>query len=270
MSYFSFSHELDAILTFDVKQNELNLPCAHYKFPSKLTNYTVQFEGLHITLRELKHRIMRRERLKLCGLQFSSAQTREEYTDDEALISNNTSVIIRRIPAARLKPTNKGFVNNRSEPSSGSSKTIGDSSSVSPDQLLKTENLAESNASEEDKIKAVIYQTSLCYYSSSDEMKMLGLLLPNYVCFRCGIPGQHIKNCPTNGDKCFAPGKGLQKCSGIPHSFLVEVEDSDQKGVMMDHSGKYFIPIMDAAAYAIGKKEKPPFPDQPSSSSSSS
>lgn len=33
-----------------------------------------------------------------------------EYTDDEALISNNTSVIFRRIPAARLKPTNKGFV----------------------------------------------------------------------------------------------------------------------------------------------------------------
>ncbi|XP_051754032.1 E3 ubiquitin-protein ligase RBBP6-like, partial [Ctenopharyngodon idella] len=113
----------------------------------------------NITLREQKRQIMRHERLKLCDLQISSAQISEECTDDEALISNNMSVIIRRIPAAGLKPTNKGFVNNQAEPSSGSSKTIcrkaqqiGDSSPVSLDQLLKTENLAEANASEEDKI----------------------------------------------------------------------------------------------------------------------
>ncbi|XP_067279672.1 E3 ubiquitin-protein ligase RBBP6-like [Pseudorasbora parva] len=98
------------------------MPCVHYKFSSKLTHDTVPFEGLHITLRELKRHIMRRERLKFCDLQISSAQTSEEYTDDEALISNNTSVIIRRIPAAGLKPTNKGFVNVRAKPSS--SKTV--------------------------------------------------------------------------------------------------------------------------------------------------
>lgn len=33
-----------------------------------------------------------------------------EYTDDEALVPNNTSVIIRRIPAVGLKSTNKRFV----------------------------------------------------------------------------------------------------------------------------------------------------------------
>ncbi|XP_067279671.1 E3 ubiquitin-protein ligase RBBP6-like isoform X2 [Pseudorasbora parva] len=115
-----------------------------------------------------------------------------------------------------------------------------------------------------------MYQSSLFYYSSSDAMKLQGLLPPNYVCFRCGIPGHHIKNCPTNEGERFAPGKPVRKSSGIPRSFLLEVEDPDRRGVMMDRSGKYVIPIMDAEAYTVGMKAKRLFPDQPSSSSSSS
>ncbi|KAL1273360.1 hypothetical protein QQF64_029222 [Cirrhinus molitorella] len=240
-------------------------------FRSKLTHDTISFEGLHITLRELKRQIMRRERLKLCDLKISSEQTNEEYTDDEAHIPNNTSVIIRRIPAVGLKSTNKRFVRNRPEPSCGSSQTqqVGNSSPVSLHQLLKTENLAEANASEEDKLKAVMFQSSLCYYSSSDAMALVGLIPPSYICFRCGTPGHHIKNCPTNGDKSCTPHKRTRKCTGIPHSFLVEVDEPDGKGVMMDHSGKYVIPIIDAEAYVTGKKEKPPFSPQEEPSSSS-
>lgn len=47
-------------------------------------------------------------------------------------------------------------------------------------------------------------------------------------------------------DNSFAPRKRVQKCAGIPRSFLVEVDDPDRKGVMMDSSGKYVIPVMDA------------------------
>ncbi|KAF4111828.1 hypothetical protein G5714_006633 [Onychostoma macrolepis] len=100
------------------------MPCVHYKFRSKLSHDTILFEGVHITVRELKQQIMRRERLKLCDLKISSEQNNEEYTDDEALIPNNTSVVIRRIPAVGLKSTNKRFVNNRPEPSCGSSQTV--------------------------------------------------------------------------------------------------------------------------------------------------
>ncbi|XP_067241931.1 E3 ubiquitin-protein ligase RBBP6-like [Chanodichthys erythropterus] len=72
-------------------------------------------------------------------------------------------------------------------------------------------------------------------------------------------------------DEGFAPCKRIWKCAGIPRSFLVEVDDPHRKGVMMDRRGKYVIPIMDVEAYAIGKKEKPPFSvqNEPSSSSSS-
>lgn len=47
-------------------------------------------------------------------------------------------------------------------------------------------------------------------------------------------------------DKSCAPHKRIQKCAGIPRSFLLEVDDPDRKGVMMDSSGKYVIPVMDA------------------------
>lgn len=101
------------------------MSCVHYKFSSKLNYDTVTFDGLHITLSDLKRQIMGREKLKAadCDLQITNAQTKEEYTDDEALIPKNSSVIIRRIPIGGLKSTSKTYVIDRSEPS-GSSKAV--------------------------------------------------------------------------------------------------------------------------------------------------
>lgn len=141
-----------------------SMSCVHYRFQSRLTYDSLQFEGLNISAGELKRQIMRSKRLKFCQLKISNAQTDEEYTDD-ALIPKNTSVIIRRIPAAGLKSSNRRFVGHQAgrwrEPSPRA-----DPSLLSLEQLLKTENLAEAKASEEDKLKAVMYQSSLCYYSS--------------------------------------------------------------------------------------------------------
>ncbi|XP_073808083.1 uncharacterized protein [Danio rerio] len=140
------------------------MSCVHYRFQSRLTYDSLQFEGLNISAGELKRQIMRSKRLKFCQLKISNAQTDEEYTDD-ALIPKNTSVIIRRIPAAGLKSSNRRFVGHQA----GCWRELSpraDPSLLSLEQLLKTENLAEAKASEEDKLKAVMYQSSLCYYSS--------------------------------------------------------------------------------------------------------
>ncbi|CAL8305398.1 unnamed protein product [Merluccius merluccius] len=77
----------------------------HYKFSSKLKYDTMVFDGLHITLRDLKRQIMDREKLRAgdCDLQITNAQTKEEYKDDEDLISKNSSVIVRRIPMVGVK-----------------------------------------------------------------------------------------------------------------------------------------------------------------------
>ena len=55
------------------------MSCIHYKFFSKLNYDTVTFNGLHISLCDLKRQIMGREKLKAanCDLQISNAQTQE-------------------------------------------------------------------------------------------------------------------------------------------------------------------------------------------------
>lgn len=55
------------------------MSCVHYKFSSKLNYDTVTFDGLHISLSDLKRQIMGREKLKAadCDLQITNAQTKE-------------------------------------------------------------------------------------------------------------------------------------------------------------------------------------------------
>lgn len=95
----------------------VKMSCVHYKFSSKLDYNTVTFDGLHITLSELKRQIMGRERLKAtdCDLQITNAQTREEYTDDEAHIPKHSSVIVRRTPIGGVKPAGRTFIVDRSD-----------------------------------------------------------------------------------------------------------------------------------------------------------
>ncbi|KAK4805856.1 hypothetical protein QYF61_025723 [Mycteria americana] len=55
------------------------MSCVHYKFSSKMSYDTVTFNGLHISLCDLKRQIMIREKLKVanCDLQITNAQTKE-------------------------------------------------------------------------------------------------------------------------------------------------------------------------------------------------
>ncbi|KAM6318928.1 E3 ubiquitin-protein ligase RBBP6-like [Aegotheles albertisi] len=249
------------------------MSCVRYKFSSHLNYAVVTFSGLHISLCDLKHLIMVREKLKVtgCDLQIFNEQTKEEYTGDNALIPRNCSVIVRRIPPGGGKATGKAGVTSRREPVSGASKAIDDSSApLTLAELIETDNLAEANASEEDKIKAMMIQ-SCRYYDPANYMKNpLGPPPPSYTCFRCGKPGHYRRNCPTNEDKTFKAVPRIKKSTGIPRSFMMEVKDPNTKGAMLTSTGEYMIPTINAEAYARGKKEKPPFlPEEPSSSSSS-
>ncbi|XP_039938766.1 E3 ubiquitin-protein ligase RBBP6-like [Hirundo rustica] len=113
----------------------------HYKFSSKLSYDVVTFHGHNISLGDLKRQIMARERLKVanCDLQILKAETSEEYSDD-AQIPKNVSVIVKRVPAR---------VTIQNEPVRETSKA--------------TPNLAEANAAEEDKIKAMMIQSCRYY-----------------------------------------------------------------------------------------------------------
>ncbi|NXT39435.1 RBBP6 ligase, partial [Pelecanoides urinatrix] len=193
-----------------------------------------------------------------------------EYTDDNALIPKNSSVIVRRIPIGGVKATSKTYVISRTEPVSGTSKAVC-KNTISHFFLHTALNSKQSNASEEDKIKAMMTQSGHEYDPINYMKKPLGPPPPSYTCFRCGKPGHYIKNCPTNGVRLWGTSDSvprIKKSTGIPRSFMMEVKDPNTKGAMLTNTGKYAIPTIDAEAYAIGKKEKPPFlPEEPSSSS---
>ncbi|XP_029015515.1 E3 ubiquitin-protein ligase RBBP6 [Betta splendens] len=241
----------------------------HYKFSSKLSYDTVLFDGPHITLRDLKRQIMGRERLRAgdCDLQITNAQSKEEYTDDEGLIPKGSSVIVRRIPVCGGKSSSNTKTKNIESSAVSFHHTYGaakamdeQSSSRALPFLAKMANLAEADVSEEDKIRLMLNQST---YDAMNYNKRFGAVLPpNYTCYRCGNAGHHIRSCPASGDKNYEAPVRIRKSTGIPRSFMVEVDDPSMKGAMLTNTGRYAIPAIDAEAYAIGKKEKPPFVPQ--------
>ncbi|XP_077323895.1 E3 ubiquitin-protein ligase RBBP6-like [Lithobates pipiens] len=124
---------------------------------------------------------------------------------------------------------------------------------------ISRSNLAESTASEEEKIRAVMDQSASFYGSD----KCLGSPLPpSYICHRCLQSGHLIKDCPIK-----KKSQTMKKATGIPRTFLKEIDDPNMTGAMLLKTGKYVIPIISAEAYAIKRKEKPQFPPvEPSSS----
>ncbi|XP_053911831.1 E3 ubiquitin-protein ligase RBBP6-like [Cuculus canorus] len=244
------------------------MPCIHYKFFSRLNYDTVSFSGLDISLGDLKHQIMSREKLKAsrCELQISNAQTGEEYTDENTLVPRNSSVIVRRIPAAGVKVARKRCVPRGTEAVRGTPKAVDDSSApMTLAQLIKIADLAGADVPEADKIKAMMIQSSQDY----DPINYVKTPPSPYTWLRDGKPGHYVRNGPDNGGRHFGSVPRIRKCTGIPKSFLKEVEDPNTKGAMLANTGKYVIPILNAEVYAREKKKKPPLlAVEPSSSSS--
>nr|XP_054763810.1 E3 ubiquitin-protein ligase RBBP6-like [Lytechinus pictus] len=79
----------------------------HYKFKSSIDYDTVTFDGLHISLADLKKAIMEQKKIGRAefDLQVTNAQTAEEYKGEGDLIPKNASVQVRRVPLGELEQT---------------------------------------------------------------------------------------------------------------------------------------------------------------------
>ncbi|KAK0094488.1 hypothetical protein PV326_010724 [Microctonus aethiopoides] len=228
----------------------------HYKFKSALDYDTVSFDGLHISVSDLKKAIFHQERIGKnmnFDLQITNAQTKEEYTDDNALIAKNTSLIISRVPLTVQqkrswdRSESQAFANSKDESNSGNAV-----------------DLTRLDGSEDDKIRAMITQSTQDY-DPSNYMKIRGSsqtgeVPPNYVCYKCYQPGHWIKNCPLSVNQ--EPVE-VKKSTGIPRSFMVPVEGPQVPGAMITPTGQYAVPAIDHQAYKEGKKERPPFFQDP-------
>ena len=71
----------------------------HYKFRATLEYKTLTFDGLHISVDELKRVICEKENIRTesFDLVLTNAHTKRQYSSEE-LVPRNSSVVIQRIP----------------------------------------------------------------------------------------------------------------------------------------------------------------------------
>ncbi|XP_017462377.1 PREDICTED: zinc finger CCCH domain-containing protein 13-like isoform X1 [Rhagoletis zephyria] len=185
----------------------------HYKFKSALDFDTVTFDGLNISVGDLKRSIIHQKRLGKVtdfDLQITNAQTKEEYQDDTALIPKNTSLIIARIPITQ--PKKIWNPQNIEKPQQVRATSRGDGNSL---------DLSKMKGSEEDKILEMMIQSTADYdpksYHRIRGHSQVGEVPPSYRCNRCKKTGHWIKNCPYTVGKEHSE---VKRNTGIPRSFL--------------------------------------------------
>lgn len=129
----------------------------HYKFKSALEYDTVTFDGLHISVKDLKKAILHQKKIGKTSdfdLQVTNAQTKETYTDDNVLIPKNTSLIVARVPLTQQQ--RKQW--EREKQTLGGK--LGDSSDLNS---LGQVDISTLDLSEEDKIKTMMSQSTSDY-----------------------------------------------------------------------------------------------------------
>ncbi|EDW01958.1 E3 ubiquitin-protein ligase RBBP6 [Drosophila grimshawi] len=184
----------------------------HYKFKSTLNFDTITFDGLHISVADLKREIVQQKRLgKIIDfdLQITNAQTKEEYKDDNFLIPKNTTLIISRIPIAH--PVKKGWDPPADNASSNAPSSKADNINM---------DLFKMQGSEEDKIQAMMMQSTADYdpktYHRIKGQSQVGEVPASYRCNKCKRGGHWIKNCSfSSGKEQFE----VKRTTGIPRSF---------------------------------------------------
>eukprot|EP00117_Sycon_ciliatum_P040527 scpid24272/ scgid29767/ E3 ubiquitin-protein ligase RBBP6; Proliferation potential-related protein; Protein P2P-R; Retinoblastoma-binding Q protein 1; Retinoblastoma-binding protein 6; p53-associated cellular protein of testis len=255
--------------------------CVHYKFANSKDYSTISFDGLAISLADLRDAVLVQKKMAkgpTFTLEVVNAQTKEEYKGDpsQTMIPRNASVLVRRVP---LK-TNKKVLDT----------TIVTGKADSPDptpshtaaKLAKTADLVHTDATEEEKIKAAMEQGTVEFtavnlpkiqpprrggrpqHHAVQYVPQESMVLPsNYVCYRCGEKGHHIRNCPNpkSDVPIHVPG-ARNRGTGIPSEFLVPASDEKAPGVFRDRSGNLVIAKIDRDAYLKGKKlTKNDFPE---------
>ncbi|XP_069735467.1 E3 ubiquitin-protein ligase RBBP6-like, partial [Phaenicophaeus curvirostris] len=189
----------------------------------------------------------------------------QESEPNQGFVFEGTAKEDREVSARERRCSGESKVQRQGGCLQPEAKVYDSSAPMALAKLIKTANLAGADASEEDKIKAMMIQSCQDY----DPINYMKTPLSSNTWFHCGKPGHSIRNGPDNGGRHPGSVPRVKKCTGIPRSFLMEVEDPSTKGAMLTNTGKYVIPILNAEAYAREKKKKPPLlPVEPSSTSS--
>ncbi|ROT41758.1 DWNN-domain-containing protein [Sodiomyces alkalinus F11] len=254
-----------------------------FKFKSQKEPTRVEFDGTGISVFELKRDIILKSGLG-DGTDFDLAiyteDGSEEYDDDTTIIPRSTTVVARRLPAA--KPgAGRGarYVLGK--------MPVSAKNSARKEQTIKpiaakpsTNALAQMSSAmtEDEKMAAMFAAQSEQWSAQQEEMSHQTPVFnkggakrpanvpdhdpPNgYICYRCGEKGHWIQLCPTNDDPEFDNRPRVKRTTGIPRSFLRTVDksvalaqngDDDSKrpsGIMVNAEGEFVIAEPDKASW---------------------
>ncbi|KAL5018494.1 hypothetical protein ScPMuIL_004216 [Solemya velum] len=237
------------------------MSCIFYKFKNNRDYDSLTFDGLYISLLDLKKMIMQVKKLKPTevDLQIENAQTKTAYKTNTEMIPKNTSVIVSRIPVAKAPPRDTRAQWDRYKQEQ--KELEAQREAESQQRLNQTADLVNAKASEADKIKAMIQQSTRDFnpdnYVKTNKYPS-GPVPSTYVCFKCQQPGHFIQNCPNKPVDSGIAEVRMKRPTGIPNCFLSPASAADP-GALLTYSGHFAVPTIDKRAYIQGKKERPPF-----------
>ncbi|CAH8674600.1 unnamed protein product [Schistosoma bovis] len=233
----------------------------YFKFKANVKTDSVSFDGSSISVKDLKNAIRTKCCLYSTDFDLKLEDTNGKvYSKDDELIPKYSSIVVRRVPRLVAEIQKKKQMGPDDVTWRELQKNHTAASETSHGSKLI--NLADSDLSEEEKIKLMMERSSETYSETNFAVraKPYGVPPAAYVCHKCNQPGHWIHNCPGVRDKTgkVMDAKSIKRPTGIPQDFLLEVA-AGTPGAYLGKSGKYMVPIKDAEAYAQGKKDKRPF-----------
>uniref|UniRef100_A0A915J217 E3 ubiquitin-protein ligase RBBP6 n=1 Tax=Romanomermis culicivorax TaxID=13658 RepID=A0A915J217_ROMCU len=228
---------------------------------------TLTFDGLHISVGDLKRLIYDNEKINNASADFdlqicnASSNPKVPYEDDSSLIPRNSSVIVARVPAAKQQRLPKYFSDQKDKSTEGVvqrgrqldvyGRPINATGALGID---RDEWAKRNDLSEVEKLRAMERQATDAYDPSNYARRRVqtGQAPVNYVCSRCTQPGHWMSQCPL---------LNVRRTTGIPRDELMETTPDDPQA-MVTAKGTYVVPILHKVAKIIGKKERVPFLDE--------
>ncbi|KAI1723566.1 DWNN domain-containing protein [Ditylenchus destructor] len=165
-----------------------------YKFRATRKYKALPFDGLHISVEDLKRLIYDKENIRMesFDLILANAHTQQQYANEE-LVPMNSSVVVHMIPQENALKLPKVQDPTTSEIVMRKSQAMHERGHIQTDELSKMT---------EEERSAHVKDASTWKFNPENLPKkttsiMSGPPPPTYVCNRCSQPGHWFKNCPA-------------------------------------------------------------------------
>ncbi|CAE6428379.1 unnamed protein product [Rhizoctonia solani] len=264
----------------------------YWKFKSQKDESRVTFDGSTISVSDLKREIILQNNLVSSASDFDllifDPSTEQEYKDDNHQIARSTSVLAKRLPAARPgKGKAAQYVQgiNPSDVPRPDSTHAGANRPTPKPQELPQIVVPEGTSADEAAGIAAMFQASQEIWDETQEKMAQATPVytnrggfrggkpfnqgnrgqdgarqqdsrpvpPGYICYRCAKKGHWIHDCPTNDDRDWDNRPRVKRTTGIPRSFLKTVEQTSDgplgSGVMVTPDGGFVVAQPDSVAW---------------------